>query len=147
MKIIFLLLSLSLPALALDITVLSEAAKKEQATQESLNILFEASFKYLESHATEAENADWMKKWVERVKQADREEEPEDKLTLRVLQTFVEDNHELLKEPERIDQKILIQACRLFCLCMKKNFSLPSRITCRLTPELAGKVSAFLKEH
>jgi hypothetical protein len=142
----FLLLLLSSPVYALDFTILETAAREEARVKLSTDVLYAAAIKYLAVHAAEPDNVIWFKKWSERVKQAALEDETEDKFTLRVTQTFIEDNHKLLEEPEKIDEKVLVQGCRLLCLCLEKKFSLPGRVREKLTPTIAQKVADFLKE-
>jgi hypothetical protein len=141
-----LLFVLCSPVLALDFNLLETAAREEACIKISTDVLYTAALKFLSVKTTEEDNKLWFKKWTERVKQAALEDETEDKFTLRTTQTFIEDNHKMLEAPEKIEEKTLIQACRLLCLCLEKNFSLPGRIRSRLTPAIAQKVADFLKE-
>jgi len=121
-------------------------------TEQASNIakLYPVVSEYVIKHTTPDDDIKFEKLWRNRLNQAefDRMESfSEEKYTVLVLQTFCEENRNILKSIENVDFKKVVYACRLFKLCYEKNFEFPSRIKSKLTDSNTSKIANFLREH
>lgn len=143
-RIIFMIILLPMNASALvaplDFNVLAAGESKS-----SQHELYAAAREYIQKSTTEEDQSAWVNKWKERIAGAEANDEPEDKFTQRILQTFVEDNQKLFTAPENSEKQKLLECARLYCVCIDRGVTLPSRLADRITPELVHKIIEFLR--
>ncbi len=123
-------------------------ACRAEEIPEALERLNATILTYLITNTTEAEGAAWNREWKENLVQAEKDDQnySEEKYTLRVLQTFCEDNVTQLESPDIFSPKRLALACRLFRQCHDRKFSIPKRIRDRLSVGLINNAIKFLEK-
>lgn len=126
---------------------LKQQAAKERIQHEMVLRVYASAAKYLEKKLSTEEAAKMSAAWKDRLETClkDDPDADEEKVTLRVLQTWCEDRAKLLKNnPEKIKDEDLKRMCWLCVRCYSQQYRLPQRVLDALQVSVVEQVEKHL---